>query len=58
MKDIGPLVIIDILAADNILLDRRSTTLASLELILSIDPTRTILYLIGLNHLDPIPPNI
>ena len=51
-------MIIDILTTYNILLDRRSSALAILELVLSIDSARIIPCPIGLNHLDPIPPNI
>jgi hypothetical protein len=51
-------VIIDILATYDILLDRRSSALAFSELVLSTHSARIIPCPIGLNHLDPIPPNM
>ncbi|KAJ5959152.1 uncharacterized protein N7479_006302 [Penicillium vulpinum] len=57
-KDIGPSVTTDIPAACDILLDRGSSALAFSELVLSIHSARTILCPAGLNHLDPIPPDM
>ncbi|KAJ5343366.1 uncharacterized protein N7506_003190 [Penicillium brevicompactum] len=57
-KDVGPPVTTDIPAADDILLDRGSTALASSEPVPSIDPARTISCPAGLNHPDPIPPDM
>lgn len=58
MKDIEPVVITNILATYNILLDRRSSALPFLELVLSIDSVKISSYPIGLDYLDYIPPNI
>lgn len=57
-KDVEPLVITDIPAACDILLDRGSSALAFLELVPSTDSAGTIPCPIGPNHLDPIPPDM
>ncbi|KAJ6142821.1 Protein of unknown function DUF3435 [Penicillium samsonianum] len=57
-KDVEPLVITDIPAAYDILLDRGSSALAFLEPVPSTDSAGTIPCPIGPNHLDPIPPNM
>lgn len=57
-KDAGPLVTTDIPAACDILLDRGSSALAFSEPVPSTHSARTIPCPTGLNHLDPIPPDM
>ncbi|KAJ5971762.1 uncharacterized protein N7479_001680 [Penicillium vulpinum] len=57
-KDVGPSVTTDIPPACDILLDRGSSALAFSEPVLSTHSAKTIPCPAGLNHLDPIPPDM